>query len=269
MMRHVYIVLPVYNEESALDQLLTRIRSAMAGVEYTVVVVNDGSRDRSAEIARERRSIMPLEVVDHDRNRGLGEALRSGLLRAGSLARNDDLIVTMDADDTHPPDLIGVMACRIEEGWDVVIASRYAGGAREVGLSLRRRMLSRGASALLGALFPMVGARDYSCGYRAYRASVVKKALEAYGPALVEEQGFACAVEVLLKLRKLGVRVTEVPLVLRYDQKKSASKMRVVRTVSRYLVLVAKTLRAPGGRPFRQVASGGVGPEGHAGARPS
>ena len=262
MPRHIYIILPVYNEEGALDRLLTRIRSAMAAMsaDYTVIVVNDGSADRSAEIARRRWVGMPLDLVDHERNRGLGEALKSGLLRAGSLARSDDVIVTMDADDTHPPDLIAAMARRIDEGSDVVIASRYAGGAQEVGLSARRKVLSRGASVLLGALFPMAGVRDYSCGYRAYRAPVIRTALERYGPALVEERGFACAAEVLLKLRRLGVRVSEVPLVLRYDQKKGASKMRVGSTISRYWVLVVKSLFDPGVRPFRRVGPGARGP---------
>ena len=267
MVRHVYIVLPVYNEEGALDQLLTRIQAAMTS-DYTVVVVNDGSQDRSGEIVRARRSAMPLDLVDHDRNRGLGEALKSGLLRASSLARGDDVIVTMDADDTHPPDLIAAMVRRIDEDADVVIASRYVGGAREVGLSVRRKILSRGSSALMGALFPIAGARDDSCGYRAYRASVIRRALEVYGPALVEERGFACALEVLLKLRPLGVRVSEVPLVLRYDQKKGASKMRALRTISRYWVLAAKTLRDQG--IFRRIApGGGGGPDAHAGSRSS
>jgi dolichol-phosphate mannosyltransferase len=271
MARRIHIILPVYNEERALEPLLTRIRSAMTAMAqaYAVIVVDDGSADRSGEIARAWRAAMPLDLVEHERNRGLGAALRSGLLRAASLAGPDDVIVTMDADDTHPPDLIGAMVRRLDEGADVVIASRYVAGAREVGLSARRRVLSRGAGAVLGALFPVAGARDYSCGFRAYRASVIARALAAYGPALVEERGFACAAEVLLKLRRLGVRVSEVPLVLRYDQKKGASKMRVLRTISRYGVLVTKNLREPGGRPFRHIASGAGDTGARAGSRPA
>ena len=268
MTRHVHIVLPVYNEEGALDRLLERIATAMATMgTYTVIVVDDGSTDRSAEIARARQAVMPVELVDHGRNRGLGEALRSGLVRASARAGPDDVIVTMDADDTHPPELIASMLRRIDEGSDVVIASRYAAGAREVGLSARRKLLSRGASLLLSALFPLDGARDYSCGYRAYRAPVMQRALEAYGPALVEETGFACAPEVLLKLRRLGVRTSEVPLVLRYDRKEGASKMRAMRTISRYGVLVAKSLRDSGARPFRHVSGDARAPGGQAGPR--
>jgi dolichol-phosphate mannosyltransferase len=88
----------------------------------------------------------------------------------------------------------------------------------------------------------MKGVRDYTCGYRAYRASTIKDAVTRYGDRLIEESGFSCMVELLLKLRRLGIRCYEVPLVLRYDQKGGVSKMRVIRTIRRYLVVMTRNL---------------------------
>jgi dolichol-phosphate mannosyltransferase len=251
----IYIVLPAYNEEPSLDMLLSRIKAVMRAKEttYKVILVNDGSTDNTLEIARMGRATMPIYIVDHGHNQGLGAALKSGLLKASSLAQPEDVIVTMDADNTHTPELIWPMVEKLADGYDVIVASRYTETGDEIGLSFHRRLLSRGASTVLRLLFPIRGISDYTCGYRAYRAAILMKAIGKYGELLVQEQGFTCMVEVLLKLRKCNVRASEVPLVLRYDLKAGASKMRVIKTVLRYVVLISNNLVSPGTRPFRNV----------------
>jgi dolichol-phosphate mannosyltransferase len=251
----VYVVLPAFNEEGSLPPLLGRIRTALEGraQPYHVIVVNDGSTDRTLEIARRHAETMPLTVVDHGRNRGLGEAMRSGFLEAARRAGSGDVVVTMDADNTHPPDLIPTMVSRIGIGYDLVVASRFVPGGQQIGLRSYRRALSRCAGLIMRTLFPVGEVTDYSCGYRAYSAAILKRGLALHGPALVEEQGFSCFVDVLLKLRRMRVRACEVPLVLRYDFKEGASKMRIARTIRRYLRLMARNLVAPGNRPFRRL----------------
>jgi dolichol-phosphate mannosyltransferase len=145
----------------------------------------------------------------------------------------------MDADNTHDPALLTDMVRRMnDEHADIVIASRYAPGGREIGLSPLRRVLSRGASFLLSISARVGGARDYTCGYRLYRAAVLRRAVAAWGERLVEEAGFTCMAEVLLKLGRGGARVSESPLVLRYDLKEGASKMKMARTIARYFELI-------------------------------
>ena len=73
-----------------------------------------------------------------------------------------------------------------------------------------------------------------------FRASKLKEAMEHYGADFVSEQGFSCTVDLLLKLRKLGARFGEVPMVLRYDQKQGESKMRVFQTCMDTLKLIAR-----------------------------
>jgi dolichol-phosphate mannosyltransferase len=247
----LWLVLPAFDEERALPPLLERCRGAArllaaGGTALHVLVVDDGSRDGTAAAARAAAGSLALEVLEHSRNRGLGAALRTGLEAALARAADTDGIAVMDADDTHDPGLLPALRERLEaEGADVAIASRYAPGARETGMPAARRLLSRGASALLALTLRVAGARDYSCGYRLYRAATLRRAAGAWGGRLIEESEFTCTAEVLVKLGRGGARVTEVPLVLRYDRKGGPSKMRVGRTVRRYFAMVARLRRSP------------------------
>jgi len=158
-------------------------------------------------------------------------------LRALDLATDDDIIVTMDADNTHTPGLLPRMINTLEGGNDVVIASRYQPGARVVGLSPWREFLSTGMRWLFQILLPIRGVRDYSCGYRAYRASILRRAFDLWGEAFISQSGFSCMVDILLKLNRLGAVMTEVPLVLHYENKRGKSKMNVSKTIRETLRL--------------------------------
>ncbi|MGD9762667.1 MAG: glycosyltransferase family 2 protein [Candidatus Binatia bacterium] len=242
MRRRVYIVLPAYDEGEHLPALLGALRDAMedAGLEYCVVVVDDGSGDRTPAVIDEWRSAMPLVSVRHPTNQGLGAALRDGLNAALERATSRDIVITMDADDTHAPGLILRMTRMLGEGYDVVVASRYRRESRMYGVPLGRRLLSHGASWLLRLLFPTRGVRDFTCGYRAYRADVLRQAVERYRGEFVNQDGFQCMVDILLKLRSMHLIFGEVPLLLRYDRRAGHSKMQVWRTVANTLQLVAR-----------------------------
>ena len=98
------------------------------------VFVNDGSTDATAELARQHSFQMPVHLVQHAQNQGLGTTLRDGLREASALATERDVILTMDADNTHPPELLPMMLARQEQsGCDVVIASRFRRGAQVQG----------------------------------------------------------------------------------------------------------------------------------------
>jgi dolichol-phosphate mannosyltransferase len=227
------VVLPAYNEAESLPALLAALQEHMDehGLAYEVIVVDDGSRDRTAAVAAEWAERLPLVVVPHAVNQGLGAALRDGLAAAVARAGARDVVVTMDADDTHPPGLIARLLDHIDAGHDVVIASRYRPGSRVCGVPQMRRVMSNGASLLMRCVFPLRGVRDYTCGYRAYRVEVLRRALEHYGDTFVDQSGFQCMVDVLLKLSRLDLVFGEVPLVLRYDRKLGVSKMPVGDTV--------------------------------------
>lgn len=238
----VLLVLPAYNEEENLGELLRQVDQTMAdgGCEYEVIVVDDGSADRTGEIANEYANWMPLHYVRHTVNQGLGVTIRDGLEIAARRAGERDVIVAMDADNSHNPASIHDMVRRVHEGNDVVIASRYRTGSAIRGVPFHRQLLSIGARLLFQAAFPVPGVRDYTCGYRAYRSDLLKEAFDQFGSEFVSVAGFQCMVDILLKLRAKDAIFTEVPLILRYDLKGGVSKMRVARTVFATLKLLVQ-----------------------------
>ncbi|TMQ47295.1 MAG: glycosyltransferase family 2 protein [Candidatus Eisenbacteria bacterium] len=240
--RKAYVVLPVYNEEARIGNLLHRLDEAMedADIPFQVVLVDDGSRDATGQIVQAHVSQMPILLIRHEVNRGLGATIRDGLVAAADAAGDRDIIITMDSDDTHAPGLILRMVRMISEGHDVVIASRYREGSRAVGVPLLRRVMSTGASWLFRTVFPIHGVRDYTCGYRAYRAQVLKDAIARYGDQFFDQDGFQCMVDILLKLSRMHLIFGEVPFILRYDYKEGSSKMNVGKTVRDTLGLMWK-----------------------------
>lgn len=236
----VAIVLPAYNEEKDLPVLLENIRTKMADMpfKYTVVVVDDGSKDRTAEIAREASKIMPLKLIQHEVNKGLGEGIQTGL-REGWLI--GDVVVVMDSDNTHNPIYIQDMVKIIEAGdADVVIASRFQAGSVVQGVPFFRQVLSWGCFTMMKTLLPYRNVRDYSTGFRAYRSLTLGRLIRTSGDNFIKESSFACMLELLLSLRWVGARAAEIPYTLRYDLKVGVSKMRIMSTIRRYFTVIGR-----------------------------
>lgn len=240
----IYLLLPAFNEATQVGALLEGLRTALAGsgLECSVVLVDDGSTDGTAATAAHAADAcaLRLKVLQHAGNQGLAAALRTGLDQLLPGAQADDVVITMDADNTHPPEVMLPMAARIASGADIVVASRYRRGSRVIGVPFRRQILSHAASAAFQLLFPLRGARDYTCGYRAFRAGLLQRMRERHGEALISERGFSCMADLLLKARAFSPVLEEVPFVLRYDLKRGGSKMNVGRTVLDSLALLAK-----------------------------
>lgn len=240
--RKVWIVLPSFNEEEGLPRLLDRIDEAMgeAGLRFEVLIVDDGSTDDTVPVAELWANKLALQVRAHQANQGLGATLRDGVEWACGLAQPDDIIVTLDADNTHTPELILRMVRMVREGHDVVVASRFSRGAHVRGVPLKRRVLSSAARIIFKVVFPIRGIRDYTCGYRAYRAGVLQEAI-GDDPDFFDQDGFQVMVDILLKLRRIpGLIFGEAPLILRYDFKEGASKMDVAATMRDTLSLIWK-----------------------------
>jgi dolichol-phosphate mannosyltransferase len=248
---HTHVVLPAYNEVAALPSLLDRLASLARAEEVTVWVVDDGSSDRTAEVASAGVPGLAVRVVRHEVNRGLGQAVRSGLHAVLKVARDGDVVVVMDADDTHDPALVSPLLDQIQAGADIAICSRFVPGGDDSTAPPLRRLLSRAAALLFRHVLRLAGVRDFTSGFRAYRVAVLERATLHWGERLIEERGFACMVELLLKLRHCDPLITEVPLLLRYDRKAGASKLAVGRTVCQYLVLLVRTRLAP--PPYREL----------------
>lgn len=241
-MRKTIILLPAFNEGAVIESVLIKVagEARREGWNLHIIVADDGSTDNTTEILRRIAASLPLDVITHKMNRGLGETARDLFERAAEVAADGDVILRMDCDDTHEPQYMASLVGKLDEGFDVVIASRFAPGGGQLGVSNYRALVSRGASLFMKVFFPISGVRDYSCGYRAYRASLIRKAIRAYRNDFIQLKGlgFTCTTEKLVKLRLLGARFSEVPFVLRYDQKRSNSKMVSSVTTLGYVVLM-------------------------------
>jgi dolichol-phosphate mannosyltransferase len=237
----IWIVLPAYNEEASLPKLLPKIDGTMRelGFDYRIVVVDDGSSDRTAAILEQCGKSLPLEVVTHPLNRGLGETERDGFEFVAARCGPDDLIVRVEGDDTHDPQYIVKLIAKLNEGFDVANTSRFQPGGAQFGVSAYRAFISRCANVFMSVVFPIPNVRDFSCGFRAYRAQVVSDAVAVFGNDFVQLRGlgFTSTLEMVVKLHLLGCRCAEIPFVLRYDQKESSSKMVSSITALGYLIM--------------------------------
>jgi dolichol-phosphate mannosyltransferase len=248
----IYILLPAFNEEQGLPKVLTAIRNLRISLPepLRVVVVDDGSRDKTSEVARAFSENLDLQLFRFEENRGVGEVFKTGLgfVSEDSQDPKMDIVLVLDSDNTQDPALISVMVNRIRSGDDLVIASRFEGEGKMIGCPWYRQILSYGVSFLMRIIVRLPHVKDYSTFYRAYRVRLIQKGFERYGQTLLAGQGFAVAAGLLIKLGNLTRHVSEVPLVLRYDRKAGTSGIKLVKTIRGYLGLIFSYLRSGGFR---------------------
>lgn len=243
---HVYVVIPAYNEEAGLPRVLDELHALLGtrGLEHTFVVVNDGSRDRTQEVAEDYATRMPVVIVRHETNLNVGAVFRDGLTYAASKADPSDVILTTEGDNTCAPEIFVEMIEKIVGGCDVVAATRYAKGGKIVGFPPARRVYSWGINMMLRVMYPTRGIPDFSIFMRAYRADLIQRSIAHFGQDWIEAVGFVANAEILIKARVLKPRCASVPMLYRYDAKPGASKLNVKKTILGYFTFfrqVSKT----------------------------
>lgn len=214
----------------------------VASYPYEVVIVNDGSTDATRQMVELEAKQGPIHLVNHEINLGPGAAFRSGFAKALEIAEDYDVIITKEADNTGDYHLIEKMMEKVRGGSELVLASCYAEGGAVEGTTWDRRLLSGVANFMLRRLFSMPGVRTYSSFFRAYNAGALRRAMGLYGDRFIEEPGFACMVEVLINLHRMGLKIAELPMVLRCDGRLGESKMKRFRTTVGFLRVMLKKL---------------------------
>ncbi|WP_248926002.1 glycosyltransferase family 2 protein [Paenibacillus hamazuiensis] len=241
---NIVIGLPAYNEEPGISKLLEKLSDLGSRFDrgFFVVIVNDGSTDGTENILHHFASRYPfISYLNHPHNKGLGEAVKTMFAYVCEHFNESDVLITLDADNTHNPGIIPEMVNKLKnEQLDLVIASRFTQGGKEIGLSLPRKLYSRGAALLLKMFFPIHNVKDYSSGYRCYRVGYLKQAMSVFNKQLVTATGFECMAEIIARFSKIGIKAGEYPLVLQYDLKENKSKMKVARTIAGYFHLIKK-----------------------------
>lgn len=207
------IIIPAYNEELTIGSVV-----ALAKKYGDVLVVDDGSKDRTSEIAQNAGAI----VVRHEINKGKGAALKTGFGYA--LSNDYEVVVTLDADGQHNPDEIPLLLKPILGGEaDLVIGSRYLNGVhrniplyRRLGLWVLNKTTNVASSAKI---------KDSQSGFRALN----RKVLESLN---INADGYHVESEMITQLSEKGLRIKEVPINVRYDVPKKHKKHPVVHGVS-------------------------------------
>ncbi len=237
----VTVLAPAYNEEAVLEQFCAAVIEEL-GPDWELLLVDDGSTDRTREIAEHfARADARVRLVAHDGNRGLGAALSTGIAHA-----RGDLVITMDADLSHPLELLPAMIAECADA-DVVFASRFIPGGGMVDIPWWRIVSSQIANRMLRVLFA-TRTHDLTTGFRVYRRTALRD-------LRVRAHGFAAQLEVTVRLQAAGYRAAEVPFVLG-SRAAGSSKMRYFALIPGY---AATTVRLLGvrwrGRKARRATS--------------
>jgi dolichol-phosphate mannosyltransferase len=237
----IYFILPAYNEEKNIKILLNDIYNfyKKKKIPFHVVVINDGSSDETYKnIKKIKKKFDKLTLLNNKKNMGLGMTLKTGFNHTLKISKPNDIIVTMDSDNSHTPKNSYLLIKKVNEGYDVIIASRYSKLSKTYGLSYLRKILSFTSCVIFKILFPIKNVNDYTCGFRAFRINKVKNIMLKKN--FFTEKGFSISADILLKLKLSETKLSfaEVPLTLRYDLKQGKSKMKIIRTIIQTLKLI-------------------------------
>jgi glycosyltransferase involved in cell wall biosynthesis len=241
--RALYIVVPVFNEAPNLDRLFDGLRVAAeeaAGLDVSVVLVDDGSSDGTPDLARALAEGLDLTVLTHGTNRGPGYAFGTAFAHLASRVQTHDLVVTMEGDNTSRTELIAKMLRRAEEGHDAVFASPYAYGGAILHTRPVRVLLSHIANAFVKEFIGVHGILTVSSFFRLYRGASLRRLQECYGERIVERHGFESMVELVMKMMYLQMSISEVPMVLDGTRRAGRSKLNTRRTVIGYFALFGR-----------------------------
>lgn len=233
----VSIIVPMYNERSGLPQLIAQLNEALDVVDarlglprsrIELIAIDDGSTDGTGDALAEIRMDPPLVAITHERNRGLGAAIWTGIDAA-----RGDIIVTLDSDCTYPPREIVELLVRLDESTDIVTASPYHPRGGVEGVPAGRLLLSRGLSILYSLA---VGRRLYTftAMFRAFRRDTLLRTPR-------RSDDFLGVAELLIIPLLQGARVREYPTVL-HVRRFGQSKMRIVRVIRSHLSFIARLL---------------------------
>jgi dolichol-phosphate mannosyltransferase len=224
-------VVPTYMEKESISELIGRIESSLNLLEFELIIVDDASQDGTAECAENlNRHYGNIIVVKRRGKLGLSSAVLDGFEKAGA-----EVLAAMDADLQHPPKLLPQMYIKIEEGYDLVIASRHVEGGTIEGWSLRRRILSKGAAFLAHALLPRTrNIKDVMSGFFMFRRSIIEE-------VKLNPVGFKALLEVIVKGKYDSV--AEVPYIFR-PRRRGKSRLSLTE-VWNYIVHIYRLLRNP------------------------
>jgi len=224
MKKQLSIIIPVYNEEKAIDQTIEGLKKELekiSDLEYEIIAVNDASTDKSREILEK---IEGIQIINHPHNRGYGAAIKTGF----SQSRANFILIT-DADGTYPNESISELIKYIPE-YDMVVGARTGKGAK---IPLIRKpakwILNKLANYLTGVKIP-----DLNSGLRIMNKLLVEKFL------YILPDGFSFTSTITLAGLTNGYRIKYIPIT--YSKRTGKSKFKPIKDTSNFFQLIVRTI---------------------------
>jgi dolichol-phosphate mannosyltransferase len=199
------LILPTYNETDNLPRMIQEIFVHLPSAQ--VMVVDDNSPDGTGTLAEKISAENPgkILVVHRKKKEGLGKAYMEGFRRA--LDAGADLVIHMDCDFSHPPEVLPQLVSALEK-YDFVLGSRYIPGGGTQNWPLKRRLLSRMGNLYARTILGLP-VRDLTGGFKGFRSRVLKHLLQYP----IDSQGYNFQIEVTLRAIRSGFSYTEIPFI--------------------------------------------------------
>lgn len=193
----ISVIVPAFNEEKTIEEVLIKTHLTLESLQfpYEVIVVDDGSTDRTREIASKYKAT----VLSNGKNRGKGYALKRGFQNA-----QGDIIITIDADGSHSPEDIKTLLTPILNGADVVLGSRFKDGNGK-NSTKKLHLFGNGMINLLIRILTKKHITDSQSGFRAYKRKILKE-------IQMSSEGYEVETELTVKTLKNGNILYEVPI---------------------------------------------------------
>ncbi len=227
----ISVIVGLYNEEEVLPSFIkTFFRDIRLEEDFELIMVDDGSKDHSKDIVIKFKKVYPqIKLISYCPNKGLGNALRTGFRNS-----KGRIIVTMDADLAHLPKYVNKLVQTIDEGYDLVIGSRYAkgGGIKEV--PSLRHILSK-LTNFIARIAIISNVRDATNNFRAYDAGKL-------GEVSFRANGFEVELELLVNLMKKGARIKEVPIRALLDREAGESTFSLSKDSFHYIIGLCRVI---------------------------
>jgi dolichol-phosphate mannosyltransferase len=229
----VGVILPTYCEAQNIEKMICEIENLQLNT--SILVIDDFSPDGTSKIVERLQSKYPnLLLVIRPQKRGLGTAITDGFKIFLSLKHVPEFVITMDADYSHNPEDIPRLVSNMQNGFDLVIGSRYCTGGKTAGWTYARKIISRGANAIARSVLRMK-LHDCTSGFRCYSTDFIKETISCLHSHTYEIQ-----IETIKQAKSNGFKVAEIP-VLFVNRKRGKSKLSWLEIKS-YLSYIFKTV---------------------------
>ena len=228
----VAVIIPTYNEKENILRLVNNIHQIFRihKIIGTIIIVYDNSPDGTGKIADKIAEKYGAFVIHREKNRGYGNSIVAGIKKA--LEFNYKIIITMDSDFSHDPDVIPQMISELKRGNDIVIGSRRIRGGEIRGWNIWRHFCSFGAS-WISKLILGINTKDTTSGYRAYSSRILKKIkIEK-----IKSNGYSFLDELLFYIEEKTKKIKEIPIIFQ-DRKKGRSKLSNIEIIKFFITLI-------------------------------